>query len=60
MQSHKVPENSSIVEPHLAAAALARVLGLPAWQGHTERAKELAPNANRVMVERIVKRIQDL
>lgn len=37
-----LPEDSSLVEMHLAAAGLARIYGLNHWQSHIDRAEMLA------------------
>ncbi len=48
-----LPPDSSLVELHLAAARLARDLGLPDWQKHLARAESLATAKHIVTVKKI-------
>ena len=55
-----LPHDSSVIEPHLAAAALARVLDLTVWQHHLLLAKKLDEGRNSEEIRRIGEYIRAL
>jgi 4-amino-4-deoxy-L-arabinose transferase-like glycosyltransferase len=55
-----LPQDSSAVEPHLAVAALARVLDLTVWQHHLQLAKKLDQGRNAEEIQRIEEHIRGL
>ncbi len=55
-----LPRDSSIVEIHLAAAAMARALGVKGWSNHLMEAEALAQAENRPRVRNIGKKIEGI
>ncbi len=55
-----LPQDSSLVEMHLAAAGLARISGLSHWQGHFRQAEMLAGDQYRSRLIEIKNHITDI
>jgi hypothetical protein len=54
------PQDSSVIDLHLASASLAHVLGYQNWENHLLEAEELATGENRAKVQGIGEHIKTL